>query len=110
MFSHAHCAGRRGLRAQRIVSPSADLNREKTMTQKLWTAVDDYINQQVVPSDLALDAALAACAEAELPAISVTPSQGKLLQMLALLVNARNILEIGTLGGYSTIWMARALP
>ncbi|HYK37269.1 O-methyltransferase [Alloacidobacterium sp.] len=80
------------------------------MTQKLWTAVDDYINQQVVPSDLALDAALAACAEAELPAISVTPSQGKLLQMLALLVNARNILEIGTLGGYSTIWMARALP
>lgn len=80
------------------------------MDKELWTAVDDYINQQVVPSDLALDAALAACVEAELPAISVTPSQGKLLHMLALLVNARNILEIGTLGGYSTIWMARALP
>lgn len=80
------------------------------MTKELWTAVDDYINQQLVPSDAALDAALAACAEAELPAINVTPSQGKLLQMLALLVNARNILEIGTLGGYSTIWLARALP
>lgn len=80
------------------------------MDKELWTAVDDYINHQLVPSDPALDAALAACAEAELPAISVTPSQGKLLQMLALLVNARNILEIGTLGGYSTIWLARALP
>lgn len=80
------------------------------MEKELWTAVDDYINHQLVPSDPALDAALAACAEAELPAISVTPSQGKLLQMLALLVNARNILEIGTLGGYSTIWLARALP
>lgn len=80
------------------------------MDKELWTAVDDYINHQLVPSDPALDAALAACAEAGLPAISVTPSQGKLLQMLALLVNARNILEIGTLGGYSTIWLARALP
>jgi predicted O-methyltransferase YrrM len=80
------------------------------MTQELWTAVDEYIHNQLVPSDAALDAALAACTEAELPAISVTPSQGKLLHMLARLVNARNILEIGTLGGYSTIWLARALP
>ncbi len=80
------------------------------MTQEMWTAVDEYINQQLVPSDSALDAALATCAEAELPAISVTPSQGKLLHLLARLVGAKNILEIGTLGGYSTIWMARALP
>jgi len=80
------------------------------MTKELWTAVDEYINDQLVPSDPALDAALAACTEAELPAISVTPSQGKLLYLLARLLNAKNILEIGTLGGYSTIWLGRALP
>jgi predicted O-methyltransferase YrrM len=80
------------------------------MTEEMWTAVDEYINQQLVPPDPVLDAALVACAESELPAISVTPSQAKLLHMLARLVNAKNILEIGTLGGYSTIWLARALP
>jgi predicted O-methyltransferase YrrM len=80
------------------------------MDKELWTAVDEYIHDRLVPSDAALDVALAACEEAELPAISVTPSQGKLLHLLAKLVNAKNILEIGTLGGYSTIWMARALP
>jgi len=80
------------------------------MNKEMWTAVDDYINDQLVPSDPALDATLTACTDADLPAISVTPSQGKLLQMLARLVNAKNILEIGTLGGYSTIWLARALP
>jgi len=80
------------------------------MDKEMWTSVDDYINSQLVPSDPALDVALAACDEAELPAISVTPSQGKLLHMLARLVNAKNILEIGTLGGYSTIWLGRALP
>jgi predicted O-methyltransferase YrrM len=80
------------------------------MNQDLWTAVDQYINDQLVPSDPALDAALDACTAAELPAISVTPSLGKLLQLLARLVGAKNILEIGTLGGYSTIWLARALP
>ncbi|HLH35210.1 MAG TPA: O-methyltransferase [Alloacidobacterium sp.] len=80
------------------------------MDKELWTAVDEYIHDRLVPSDAALDLALAACEEAELPAISVTPSQGKLLHLLARLVNAKNILEIGTLGGYSTIWMARALP
>jgi predicted O-methyltransferase YrrM len=80
------------------------------MNQDLWTAVDQYINDQLVPSDAALDAALDACTTAELPAISVTPNQGKLLQLLARLVGAKNILEIGTLGGYSTIWLARALP
>src|ERR1700759_4095023 len=80
------------------------------MSQEIWTAVDDYINQQLVPSDPVLDAALKACTDAKLPAINVTPSQGKLLHLLAHLVNAKHILEIGTLGGYSTIWMARALP
>jgi predicted O-methyltransferase YrrM len=79
------------------------------MNQEQWTAVDDYINSLVVPSDPALDAAVEASAKAELPAIAVTPNQGKLLHILARLVNARRILEIGTLGGYSTIWLARAL-
>lgn len=80
------------------------------MDKEMWTSVDEYINSQLVPSDPALDATLVACDNAELPAISVTPSQGKLLYLLARLVNAKNILEIGTLGGYSTIWLARALP
>jgi predicted O-methyltransferase YrrM len=80
------------------------------MDKELWTAVDEYIHDRLVPSDAALDVALAACEKAELPAISVTPSQGKLLHLLARLVDAKNILEIGTLGGYSTIWLARALP
>lgn len=78
--------------------------------QQTWTNVDDYINQVLVPSDAALDEALAASAAAELPAIAVTPSQGKLLHLLARSINAKRILEIGTLGAYSTIWMARALP
>ena len=80
------------------------------MNQEQWTAVDLYISEKVVPSDAALDAAIEASAKAELPAIAVTPNQGKLLQIFARLVHARRILEIGTLGGYSTIWLARALP
>jgi predicted O-methyltransferase YrrM len=79
------------------------------MTQERWTAVDQYINQMLVPSDPALEAAVRASEEAGLPAIQVSPSQGKLLHLLARSVNARKILEIGTLGGYSTIWLARAL-
>ena len=79
------------------------------MSQDQWTAVDNYINSLVVPSDPALDAAIKASTKAELPAIAVAPNQGKLLHILARLVNARRILEIGTLGGYSTIWLARAL-
>lgn len=78
--------------------------------QQTWTAVDDYINSMLVPSDDALDAAVAASTASELPAIAVTPSQGKLLHLLARSIGAKRILEIGTLGGYSTIWMARALP
>jgi predicted O-methyltransferase YrrM len=80
------------------------------MTQELWSAVDDYIDGLIVGSDPVLDATLENMAAAGLPVISVTPSQGKLLYLLARLQGAKNILEIGTLGGYSTIWMARALP
>ena len=79
------------------------------MTQDLWTEVDQYFATELLPSDPILDSSLEAMAAAGLPAISVTPSQGKLLQMLAQLVGARSILEVGTLGGYSTIWLARAL-
>lgn len=80
------------------------------MTQDGWTAVDDYIGDRLVPHDAALDAALRASDQAGLPAISVSPSQGKLLHLLAVATGARRVLEIGTLGGYSTIWLARALP
>jgi predicted O-methyltransferase YrrM len=79
------------------------------MSEDLWTAVDRYITDLLVPPDPALDAALAASDAAGLPRIAVSPNQGKLLNLLARLVGARNILEIGTLGGYSTIWLARAL-
>jgi len=76
----------------------------------LWTAVDRYINDLLVPHDPALDSALKASAAAGLPEIQVAPNQGKLLNMLARMLGARAILEIGTLGGYSTIWLGRALP
>jgi len=78
--------------------------------QNTWTTVDDCINQKLIPSDPILDAALTASADAGLPQIAVTPSQGKLLHLLAHSISAKNILEIGTLGAYSTIWLARALP
>jgi predicted O-methyltransferase YrrM len=80
------------------------------MNQDVWTAVDKYITDLLVPSDPALEAALQAASAAGLPPIQVSPVQGKLLHLLALACGARQILEIGTLGGYSTIWLARALP
>jgi predicted O-methyltransferase YrrM len=80
------------------------------MTPERWTAVDQYITDLLVHSDPALDAALADSAAAGLPAINVTPNLGKLLHILARVQGARTILEVGTLGGYSTIWLARALP
>jgi predicted O-methyltransferase YrrM len=80
------------------------------MTEELWSQVDDYLGEVLVPADPALDAALAAAKAAGLPEIAVAPNQGKLLNLLARLAGARSILEIGTLGGYSTIWLARALP
>ncbi len=80
------------------------------MTLELWTAVDHYLTDLVVQPDASLDAALEASTAAGLPAISVSPTQGKLLEILARILGAKRILEIGTLGGYSTIWLARALP
>jgi predicted O-methyltransferase YrrM len=80
------------------------------VSQDQWSAVDQYINNLVIPSDPELDAALEASVAAGLPPINVTPAQGKLLHLLARTQRARRILEIGTLAGYSTIWLARALP
>lgn len=80
------------------------------MNQDRWSEVDTYFERELLPPDAALTAALAASAKAGLPSIQVSPSQGKLLQLLALSIGAQHVLEVGTLGGYSTIWMARALP
>jgi predicted O-methyltransferase YrrM len=77
---------------------------------QLWDDVDDYFTTQLSPNDEALDAAVRDSEAAGLPEIAVTAPQGKFLQLLAQIQGARSILEIGTLGGYSTIWMARALP
>jgi predicted O-methyltransferase YrrM len=79
------------------------------MEQELWTAVDSYVTELLLPSDNPLTAALEASAAAGLPNISVAPNQGKLLTLLAQIQGARRILEVGTLGGYSTIWLARGL-
>jgi predicted O-methyltransferase YrrM len=79
------------------------------MNEDQWTEVDQYFSNSLLPNDPILESALEASVTAGLPAISVSPNQGKLLQMLAQIVGARSILEIGTLGGYSTIWMARGL-
>ncbi|WP_371502011.1 O-methyltransferase [Kitasatospora sp. NBC_00374] len=80
------------------------------MSQQQWTAVDDYFSEVLIGPDEVLANALAAADEAGLPQINVAPNQGKLLQLLAVTQGARRILEIGTLGGYSTIWLGRALP
>jgi len=78
--------------------------------QKIWIDVDQYFAEQLRLSDPVLDAAMQSNAAAELPAIDVAPNQGKFLNLLAQLTHSKKILEIGTLGGYSTIWLARALP
>ena len=80
------------------------------MNQDQWKAVDNYLAGLLVPPDTALDAALEASTTAGLPPINVSPTHGKLLHLLATMQGARRILEIGTLGAYSTIWLARALP
>jgi predicted O-methyltransferase YrrM len=80
------------------------------VSQENWTAVDEYVGGLLTPHDEALQAALRASEDAGLPAIQVSPAQGKLLYLLAKSIGARQILEFGTLGGYSTIWLARALP
>jgi predicted O-methyltransferase YrrM len=108
MFGAAGCAGPscaghgRGRDRIRIL--------HATMAQQLWSAVDEYVCGHLLAPDPTLDAALAASAAAGLPAIAVTPNQGKLLQLLVRIHGARRVLELGTLGGYSTIWLARGLP
>lgn len=80
------------------------------MSEDLWPRVDEYLVELLLPADIALDEALTESAAAGLPPISVAPNQGKFLELLARMQRSRRILEIGTLGGYSTIWLARALP
>lgn len=80
------------------------------MSENDWAAVDAWFRERLNLSDAALDAAIARTADAGLPAIEVTAQQGKLLHLLAKIRGAKRILEVGTLGGYSTIWLARALP
>lgn len=80
------------------------------MSQELWTSVDNYLGDVLVHQDRDLENAVAASDAAGLPSIQVSPPQGKLLEILIEMMAAKNILEVGTLGGYSTIWMARSLP
>ncbi len=80
------------------------------MAQETWTAVDEYVTSLLAPPDEALDAAVRAGEAAGLPQIQVSPPQGKLLHLLAKTIGASSVLEFGTLAGYSTIWLARALP
>ncbi len=80
------------------------------MDRDLFVAVDQYIDQLFVPEDAALEAARKSAVDAGLPEIQVSRGQGKLLYLLARLCGARRILELGTLGGYSAIWLGRALP
>jgi predicted O-methyltransferase YrrM len=80
------------------------------MSAKLWTGVDRYFEGALLGHDAALDHAVMASREAGLPDIAVAPNQGKLLHLMARMIGARRILEVGTLGGYSAIWLARALP
>jgi predicted O-methyltransferase YrrM len=89
--------------AQESSIPLASSDTEK------WTEVDDFFSDALIPPDPVLDSALESSREAGLPAISVSPSQGKLLEILARMLGARSILEVGTLGAYSTIWLARGM-
>ncbi len=94
----------------RILPHSASGDRQSPVQQDQWTAVDKYVAGLLAPNDSSLEAALLASEEAGLPAIQVSPPQGKLLNLLATSVGAKAILEFGTLAGYSTIWLGRALP
>jgi predicted O-methyltransferase YrrM len=80
------------------------------MSDATWSSVEEYFESRLLPADPVLEAALEASEAAGLPPIQVSASQGKLLHLLALAHGARRILEVGTLGGYSTLWLARALP
>jgi predicted O-methyltransferase YrrM len=78
--------------------------------QEIWKKVDDYFSAALIRPDAALEATLEANSAADLPAIDITPLQGRFLELLVRMTGARRVLEIGTLGGYSTIWLARAIP
>src|SRR5580704_10625912 len=80
------------------------------MTEESWNAVEDYFDTELHAAEPQLVAAIAAGVAAGLPPIQVSAAQGKLLYLLALTLGARRILEVGTLGGYSALWLARALP
>jgi predicted O-methyltransferase YrrM len=80
------------------------------MASDAWTAVDKYLEDRLIADDPILNAAQEASSAADLPPISVTAAQGKFLALLCRIAGARSVLEIGTLGGYSTIWLARGLP
>lgn len=84
--------------------------RGKVMNEKVWAQVDAFVAEKLVGEDATMAAVLAANAKGKLPEIDVSPAQGKFLELLVHITGARNVLEIGTLGGYSTIWMARAMP
>jgi predicted O-methyltransferase YrrM len=91
-------------------SITPDLRKTPHMTQDQWSDMDAYIVDRLVPADPILEQALLDNHAGGLPSIDVAPNQGKLLHILARVAGAKRILEIGTLGGYSTIWLARALP
>jgi len=80
------------------------------MDSQLWSNVDDWFSDTLLVADPALASTLAASAAAGLPAIHVAPNQGKLLHLFARMIGAKRVLEVGTLGGYSTIWLAQAVP
>jgi len=90
--------------------PFASGDRQSAVSQDQWTAVDEYVAELLAPNDTALEAALIASENGGLPAIQVSPPQGKLLYLLARSIGATTILEFGTLGAYSTIWLGRSLP
>src|SRR4051794_1914954 len=92
-----------------LLQRCAELEQRTRMSDERWNAVDRYVTDLLVPPDAALEAALAANAAAGLPPHDVSPAQGRLLELLARLRGAGRILEIGTLGGYSTISLARGL-
>ncbi|MCM2388718.1 O-methyltransferase [Streptomyces albipurpureus] len=97
-----------------MTEPQQEAQRARAASERAaearWEAVDRYLTDLLAPDDEALTSALAASEQAGLPAIAVAGNQGKLLHLLAVSMGARTVLEIGTLGGYSTIWLARALP
>ena len=92
------------------LSKPSGTRKDKPVSPSLYQQVEDYIEDLFVPSDPALEATLSSTAEAGMPQIQISPGQGKFLYLMAKTCGARRILELGTLAGYSTIWLARALP